>query len=143
MGVVAQTLSHKMESETAAGKLSLGDLGFIGVAIVLLFFYSKYVLSPIFQKASASTELSLVFALARFVFICSIAILPFVDLPMEVAAVIGGLSMATSSCYAVRSAKVKYIRDDIIIRYFVGVGMQMELLYVLLLSMAQFSADRA
>jgi len=91
--IVVKTLSHKMETDTGAGKFTLGillfqdfwaflmiavqgniedpvfldilkDFAFMGVLINVSFLYAKYVLPPIFQRASGSTELMLVLALA-------------------------------------------------------------------------------
>jgi Kef-type K+ transport system membrane component KefB len=152
--IVVKSLSHKMETETGAGKFTLGILlfqdfwafvmvaiqpnisdpdfleilkgfGFMGVLIYVSFSYSKYVLPPIFQNASGSTELMLVLSLAWCFFVCSVAVLPFINLSIEVAAFIGGVSMATFPYNAELNSKVKYIRDYFITLYFVGIGMQM------------------
>jgi len=154
--IVVKSLSHKMEADTGAGKFTLGilifqdfwafmmiasqsnienagfldiakDFGFMGVLINVSFLYAKYVLPPIFQKASGSTELMLVLALAWCFFVCCGALLPFISLPIEVAAFIGGVSMATFPFNAELNSKIKYIRDYFITLYFVGVGMQMDM----------------
>jgi len=153
--IVVKSLSRKMEADTAAGKFTLGillfqdfwafvmiasqshienpdllsilkDFGFMFVLINVSFMYAKYVLPPIFQKASASTELMLVLALAWCFFLCCGAALPFINLPIQVAAFIGGVSMATFPFNAELNSKIKYIRDYFITLYFVGVGMQMD-----------------
>jgi len=152
--IVVKTLSHKMETDTGAGKFTLGillfqdfwaflmiavqgniedpvfldilkDFAFMGVLINVSFLYAKYVLPPIFQRASGSTELMLVLALAWCFFLCCGAALPFINLSIEVAAFIGGVSMATFPFNAELNSKIKYIRDYFITLYFVGVGMQM------------------
>jgi hypothetical protein len=105
----------------------LKDFGFMGVLINVAFMYAKYILPPIFQRASGSTELMLVLALAWCFFLCCGAFLPFINLSIEVAAFIGGVSMATFPFNAELNSKIKYIRDYFITLYFVGVGMQMDL----------------
>merc|ERR1712176_397043 len=73
----------------------LKTIGFVGVLIYVSYSYSKYVLPPVFQSASKSTELMLVLTLAWCFFIYSIAVLHFVDVSVELAALVAGISMAT------------------------------------------------
>merc|ERR1719355_256477 len=96
----------------------------MALLIVVAFSYSKYVLPAVFMKASSSPELMLILALAWCFFVCAVAILSFVGLSMELAALIAGVSMATFPYNAELNGKVKYIRDYFITLYFVALGMQ-------------------
>jgi Kef-type K+ transport system membrane component KefB len=151
--IVVKLLSEKMETDTTAGRLTisilifqdiwaivmlaiqpnmadpkitglLGTFGFMAILIVVAFSYSKYVLPAVFMKASSSPELMLILALAWCFFVCAVAILSFVGLSMELAALIAGVSMATFPYNAELNGKVKYIRDYFITLFFVAVGMQ-------------------
>jgi Kef-type K+ transport system membrane component KefB len=151
--IVVKLLSEKMETDTTAGRLTIGILifqdiwaivmlaiqpnmanpeimgllktfGFMGLLITVAFTYSKYVLPAVFFRASSSPELMLILALAWCFFICAVAILSFVGLSMELAALIAGVSMATFPYNAELNGKVKYIRDYFITLYFVALGMQ-------------------
>jgi len=151
--IVVKLLSEKMETDTTAGRLTIGILifqdiwaivmlaiqpnmddpqilgllktfGFMGFLIMVAFSYSKYVLPAVFMKASSSPELMLILALAWCFFVCAVAILSFVGLSMELAALIAGVSMATFPYNAELNGKVKYIRDYFITLYFVALGMQ-------------------
>merc|ERR1719446_1934427 len=53
-----------------------------------------------------------------------IAIMPWFQLSMELAALIAGVSMATFPYSAELNGKIKYIRDYFITLYFVSLGMQ-------------------
>jgi len=103
------------------------DFGFMCVLINVSLLYAKYVMPPIFKKASGSAELMLVLSLAWCFFPCCGAVLPFINISIEVAAFIAGVSMATFPFNAELNSKIKYIRDYFITLYFVGVGMQMDL----------------
>jgi len=151
--IVVKLLSQKMETDTAAGRLTIGILifqdmwaiiimaiqpnlanpeilgilktfGMMFALLVIAFSYSKYVLPAIFQAASSSLELLLILAMAWCFFICCIAILPFFDLSMELAALIAGVAMATFPYSGELNGKIKYIRDYFITLYFVSLGMQ-------------------
>ena len=122
--IVVKLLGIKMETDTTAGRLTIGILIFqdmwaivvmaiqpnlaspeilgilqtFGMMLALLliaFAYSKYVLPAVFQAASTSLELLLILSMAWCFFICCIAILPWFQLSMELAALIAGVSMAT------------------------------------------------
>lgn len=151
--IVVKMLSQKMETDTAAGRLTIGVLIFqdmwaiivmaiqpnldspevlgilktFGMMFALLciaFAYSKYVLPAVFTAASTSLELLLILSMAWCFFICCIAILPFFGLSMELAALIAGVAMATFPYSAELNGKLKYIRDYFITLYFVSLGMQ-------------------
>lgn len=151
--IVVKLLSEKMETDTTAGRLTIGILifqdiwaivllaiqpnmsnpeptgllktfGFMALLIMVAFSYSKYVLPAVFMKASSSPELMLILALAWCFFVCAVANLSFVGLSMELAALIAGVSMATFPYNAELNGKVKYIRDYFITLYFVALGMQ-------------------
>jgi len=137
--IVVKLLSQKMETDTAAGRLTIGILIFqdmwciimmaiqpnladpeftgivktFGMMFALLciaFAYSKYVLPAVFQAASNSLELLLILAMAWCFFVCCIAILPFFNLSMALAALIAGTSMATFPYSTELNGKIKYSR---------------------------------
>jgi len=98
--------------------------GMMALLLIIAFSYAKFVLPAVFSAASSSVELLLVLAMAWCFFICCIALLPFVDLTMELAALIAGISMATYPYSTELNSKIKYIRDYFICLYFVSLGMQ-------------------
>jgi len=154
--VVVKQLQDKQETTTAAGRISVGILifqdmwaiivlavqpniehpevlgilrtfvtmsGLVGVAFV----YAKYVMPRLLASASKVTEMMLVLSLSWCFFVCTAAILPFVNLSMELAALIAGASLATFPYSSELNAKIRYIRDFFITLYFVALGMQIPL----------------
>jgi len=154
--VVVKQLQDKQETTTAAGRISIGILifqdmwaivvlaiqpnidhpevlgilrtfitmlGLVGVAFV----YAKYVMPRLLASASKVTEMMLVLSLSWCFFVCTAAILPFVNLSMELAALIAGASLATFPYSIELNAKIRYIRDFFITLYFVALGMQIPL----------------
>jgi len=151
--IVVKLLSDRMETDTRAGRLSVGILVFQDVwAIIALsvqtnaanpgfmsifqtfalmvalvavsFLYSKYVLPAILAKASKSLEMMMVLSLGWCFFICCAALLPNPTLSMEFAALIAGISMATYPYCAEFNGKIKHIRDFFLTLYFVALGMR-------------------
>mmetsp|Transcript_84690 Transcript_84690/g.132307 ORF Transcript_84690/g.132307 Transcript_84690/m.132307 type:complete len:950 (+) Transcript_84690:21-2870(+) len=151
--IVVKLLSEKMETDSAAGRLTIGVLIFqdmwaivvmaiqpnlaninpleilitfcmMAALLIIAFAYSKYILPAVFYQASESMELLLVLSLAWCFYICCIALLPWFNLSMELAALIAGVAMATFPYSAELNGKVKYIRDYFITLYFVSLGMQ-------------------
>lgn len=163
--IVVKLLQAKAETETQAGKITIGILIFqdlwaivflaiqpnmanpnvivllrtfsmMAVLVALSFAYSKYVLPPVLKSASAATELLLVLALTWCFFICCVALLEWVSLSMELAALIAGMSMASFPYSVELNSKIKYIRDFFITLYFVALGMQIPVPKVYLVGMA-------
>merc|ERR1719428_308178 len=151
--IVVKLLSEKMETDTAAGRLTVGVLifqdiwaivmlaiqpnlanpeilgilktfGLIAGLIFVATMYAKYVMPAVLSKASTVLELMLVLSLTWCFFVCCIALLPFFALSMELAALIAGVAMATFPYSAEFNGKLKYIRDFFITLFFVGLGMQ-------------------
>merc|ERR1719163_1832029 len=92
----------------------------IGISLA----YAKFVMPAIFMYASKSMELMLVVALAWCFCVCCFATLPFIELSMELAALVSGVALATFPYSAEFNGKIKYIRDFFITLFFVGLGMQ-------------------
>jgi Kef-type K+ transport system membrane component KefB len=151
--IVVKLLSEKMETDTAAGRLTVGVLmcedlwamvvlaiqpnlsdpdggeiikmfGLIALLIMVALAYAKFVLPAILASAAEVIELMLVLSLTWCFFICALAMLPFIRLHMETAAFIAGVSMATFPYSAEFNGKLKYIRDFFVTLYFCGLGMQ-------------------
>jgi len=151
--VVTKMLAEKFETDSPAGRLTNGILMcqdlwaivilaiqptldeptvgqilknfvMIAILIVVALAYAKFVMPPVLLTASKSVELMLVLALSWCFFICSAAILPFVGLSMELAAIIAGCALATFPYSQDFNGKIKYIRDFFITLFFAGVGMQ-------------------
>jgi len=86
--------------------------------------YATFVMPFVFKSSSGNVELMLVMALSWCFFICCFAILPFIGLSMELAALIAGVAVATFPYVAEFNGKVKYVRDFFITIFFCGLGMQ-------------------
>lgn len=99
------------------------------VAIIVLMFiallYAKFVMPGVFIMSSSSVELMLMVALAWCYFMCCLAILPFVNLTMEIGAFVSGVALATFPHSGNFNSKIKYIRDFFITLYFAGLGIRM------------------
>merc|ERR1719464_2407570 len=151
--IVAKVLSEKGEMGSMPGRLTIGILifqdiwaivvlaiqpnlanpeivgilktfGMIFVLISIALAYAKFVMPAVLFFASKSVELMLVLSLAWCFFICCTAILPFVGLSMELAALIAGVALATFPYSAEFNGKIKFIRDFFITLFFAGLGMQ-------------------
>jgi len=151
--IVAKVLSEKGEMGAEAGRLTIGILIFqdiwaivvlavqpdlanpeilgilrtfamIAVLIIIALAYAKLVMPAVLFYASKSVELMLVLSLAWCFFICCTAILPFINLSMELAALIAGVALATFPYSAEFNGKIKFIRDFFITLFFAGLGMQ-------------------
>lgn len=105
----------------------LRTFAFVLVLIVVALAYSKYVMPPVLHQAKHNVELMLVICLCWCFFVCSMAILPFVRLTLELAALIAGAALATFPYSADVKTKIKYIRDFFITLFFAGLGMQIPL----------------
>lgn len=151
--IVVKLLSENNEMERSNGRLSIGILIFqdiwaivvlaiqpkisnpeilgilrtfamIVVLIVVALAYAKFVMPAVLYFASKSVELMLVLSLSWCFFICCIAILPFMGLSMELAALIAGCALATFPYSAEFNGKIKYIRDFFITLFFAALGMK-------------------
>jgi len=151
--IVAKTLGEKGETDSQPGRLTIGILifqdiwaivvlaiqpnlanpeilgilktfGMIAVLIAIALAYAKFVMPAVLYHTSRNLELMLVMCLAWCFFICCTAILPFVGLSMELAALIAGVALATFPYSAEFNGKIKYIRDFFITLFFAGLGMQ-------------------
>jgi len=151
--IVVKMLSDIAEMDTMPGRLTVGILVFQDIwAIVILAIqpdmsnpeilgllrtfamvtlliclslaYAKAIMPAVFMFASKSIELMLVVALAWCFLVCCFATLPFIDLSMELAALISGIALPTFPYSAEFNGKIKYIRDFFITLYFVDLGVQ-------------------
>lgn len=84
--------------------------------------YAKLIVPPVLFSASKSVELMLVLALAWIFFVVSASILPFVELSMELGALISGAAMATFPYSADLNSKLHFVRDFFITIFFIGMG---------------------
>jgi len=151
--IVVKLLQNKQETDTHAGKITIGILHFqglwaiaflamqpnlanphamgilrsvamMGLLVAMSFAFSRLILPPVLKSASAATELMLVLSLTWCFFVCCCALLDWVNLSMELAALIAGMSMASFPFSAELNGKIKYIRDFFTTLYFVALGMQ-------------------
>lgn len=149
--IVVKLLYGKFEIDTLAGRITLGILVFQDVwAIILLgiqpnltnpqvlmilfsflkgavlvvisLLVSKYVLPRLFRSVSKVPELVLVSSLGWCFFICGFA--GYLDLSLEMGALIAGISISTFPYNVDVMAKVVNIRDFFVTLFFVGLGMQ-------------------
>merc|ERR1719463_1009225 len=151
--IIQKLLKDKMELDSQEGRTTLGILIFqdlwavvilaiqpnisnpevygmieifsmIAVLMAVSYLYAKFGMPAVFLKASASVELMLVMALSWCFFIGCFAILPFLGLTLEVAALIAGAVLATFPYSAEFNDKTKYLRDFFVTLFFVAMGMQ-------------------
>merc|ERR1719329_1538268 len=92
--------------------------------VALSLAYAKFVMPAVFKEVSQSVELMLVVALAWCFCMCCFATLPFINLSMELAALVSGAALATFPYSAEFNGKIKYIRDFFITLFFVDLGVQ-------------------
>lgn len=145
-------LQDKDEAKTEAGQISIGILIFQDVwAIIVLavqnhldsprvfaiaktftimlamvstsFLYAKYVM-PVLLESVTLPEMKMVLSLCWCFFVCAAALLPFVSVSMELAALIAGASLASFSYSKELVHQIRYIRDFFITLYFVSLGLQ-------------------
>merc|ERR1712190_238352 len=81
-------------------------------------------MGAVLYHTSRNLEMMLVMCLAWCFFICCVAILPYINLSMELASLIAGVALATFPYSAEFNGKIKYIRDFFITLFFAGLGMQ-------------------
>eukprot|EP00747_Dinoflagellata_sp_TGD_P150727 gnl/TRDRNA2_/TRDRNA2_177146_c0_seq1.p1 gnl/TRDRNA2_/TRDRNA2_177146_c0~~gnl/TRDRNA2_/TRDRNA2_177146_c0_seq1.p1 ORF type:complete len:501 (+),score=79.84 gnl/TRDRNA2_/TRDRNA2_177146_c0_seq1:114-1505(+) len=151
--IVVKLLQENAETESPAGRLTVGILIFqdvwaiiilavqpnltspkilgilitfakIAVLIVISLAYAKFVMPVVLFMSSKATELMLVLSLAWCFFIGCIAMLPWIGQSLELAALISGVALATFPYSAEFNGKIKYIRDFFITLFFVALGMQ-------------------
>eukprot|EP00747_Dinoflagellata_sp_TGD_P150730 gnl/TRDRNA2_/TRDRNA2_177146_c0_seq3.p1 gnl/TRDRNA2_/TRDRNA2_177146_c0~~gnl/TRDRNA2_/TRDRNA2_177146_c0_seq3.p1 ORF type:complete len:505 (+),score=94.86 gnl/TRDRNA2_/TRDRNA2_177146_c0_seq3:114-1517(+) len=151
--IVVKLLQENAETESPAGRLTIGILIFqdvwaiiilaiqpnltspkimdilitfakIAVLIVISLAYAKFVMPVVLFMSSKATELMLVLSLAWCFFIGCIAMLPWIGQSLELAALISGVALATFPYSAEFNGKIKYIRDFFITLFFVALGMQ-------------------
>mmetsp|Transcript_83596 Transcript_83596/g.170519 ORF Transcript_83596/g.170519 Transcript_83596/m.170519 type:complete len:271 (+) Transcript_83596:90-902(+) len=150
--IVVKKLQDKDEAKTEAGQISIGILIFQDVwAIIVLavqnhldsprvfaiaktftimlamvstsFLYAKYVM-PVLLESVTLPEMKMVLSLCWCFFVCAAALLPFVSVSMELAALIAGASLASFSYSKELVHQIRYIRDFFITLYFVSLGLQ-------------------
>jgi Kef-type K+ transport system membrane component KefB len=151
--IVVKLLSEHSEMDSLPGRLTVGILIFqdiwaivilaiqpdianpevfglfktfvmIAILVLVSLAYAKFVMPAVFMYSSKSVELMLVVALAWCFCMCCFATLPFMQLSMELAALISGAALATFPYSAEFNGKIKYIRDFFIILFFVDLGVQ-------------------
>lgn len=149
--IVVKLLYGKFEIDTLAGRITLSILVFQDIwAIILLgiqpnlsdpqiltilfsfvkgaalvavsLLLSKYVLPKLFRTVSKIPELVLVSSLGWCFFVCGLA--GYLDLSLEMGALIAGISISTFPYNLDVMAKVVNIRDFFVTLFFVGLGMQ-------------------
>jgi Kef-type K+ transport system membrane component KefB len=152
--IVVKLLSEKMEMAAQHGRLTIGILifqdvwaiivlaiqpnmenpqvlpllktfGMIAVLIAIASAYAKFVMPAVFAATSKCAESMLVMSLAWAFYVGCIAILPFVGLSLELAALIAGVVLASFPYSAEFNGKIRYIRDFFITLFFIGLGMQL------------------
>eukprot|EP00435_Cladocopium_sp_Y103_P062463 s381_g24.t1 len=144
-------IADKDEAKTEAGQISIGILIFQDVwAIIVLavqnhldsprvlaigktftimlamvstsFLYAKYVMPVLLESVTLPETWRL--SLCWCFFVCAAALLPFVSVSMELAALIAGASLASFSYSKELVHQIRYIRDFFITLYFVSLGLQ-------------------
>jgi len=120
--IIVLAIQPKLENPEFIGLLR--TFGMIALLIGVSLAYAKFVMPAVFMSASKSVELMLVVALAWCFCMCCFATLPFIDLSMELAALISGVALATFPYSAEFNGKIKYIRDFFITLFFVDLGVQ-------------------
>ncbi len=149
--IAVKSLNDKFEIETLTGRTSVGILviqdlwvililafqpnldnlkmALIGLAVVksallLLvgFFISKYVLKYVFKSVSKSPELVISISLGWCAFMAGLA--GFLDLSMEMGALIAGVSISLFPYRMHVAAKTLSLRDSFLILFFVSLGMK-------------------
>jgi len=151
--IVAKLLSHMADMDSPSGRLTIGILifqdmwaimliaiqpdmgnpqvttllkqfGKIALLVAVSLAYAKWIMPVVFHSSSKNVELMLVISLCWCFFICCFAILPFIGLSMELAALISGIALGTYPQHTEFNGKIKYIRDFFITIFFCGLGMQ-------------------
>eukprot|EP00931_Biecheleriopsis_adriatica_P049456 TRINITY_DN28610_c0_g1_i1.p1 TRINITY_DN28610_c0_g1~~TRINITY_DN28610_c0_g1_i1.p1 ORF type:complete len:904 (+),score=166.38 TRINITY_DN28610_c0_g1_i1:139-2850(+) len=102
----------------------LKTFGMIALLIIIALSYAKFIMPAILFYASKSVELMLVLSIAWCFFMGITAILPWIGIGMELAALIAGVALATFPYSAEFNGKLKYIRDFFITLFFAALGMQ-------------------
>lgn len=149
--IVVKLLYGKFELDTLAGRITLGVLVFQdlwaivilgiqpnladpdiltilisfakgGALVVLSLLVSKYILPRLFKSIAKIPELLLVVSLGWCALICGVA--NFLDLSVEMGALIAGVSISTFPYNLDVIAKVISIRDFFVTLFFVALGMQ-------------------
>lgn len=150
--IVVKKLQDNEEAKTEAGQISIGILIFQDVwAIIVLavqnhldsprffaicktftvmlamvstsFLYAKYIM-PVLLESVTLPEMKMVLSLCWCFFVCAAALLPFISVSIELAALIAGASLASFSCSKELVHQIRYIRDFFITLYFVSLGLQ-------------------
>ncbi|CAJ1341124.1 unnamed protein product [Effrenium voratum] len=150
--IVVKKLQDSEESKSESGRISVGilicqDLWAIivlavqnhldsprlfeigkTVAVMLSlvstsFLYAKFVM-PVILASVSIPEMKMILSLSWCFFVCAAALLPFVKVSVELAALIAGASLASFPYSKELNLKIRYIRDFFITLYFVSLGMQ-------------------
>jgi len=85
---------------------------------------SIYVLPMVLGRVSSTAEVLLVMSLAWCFFVCCFAMMPFVNLSSDLAALAAGASIASFPNVAQFVCKIAYIKDFFVALYFVSLGMR-------------------
>lgn len=102
----------------------LRQFGMILLLIAVAMAYARWIMPVVFDKSSKNVEMMLCVSVSWCFFVCCCAILPFIGLSMELAALISGVALAPYPYTAEFNGKIKYIRDFFITIFFCGLGMQ-------------------
>lgn len=151
--IVVKKLQDANETKTEAGQISIGVLIFqdvwaivvlalqpnindprlLGIArtfaimlalICVTFLYAKYVLRPLMKAVAGSSEMRMILFVCWCFFVCAAAMLPFVNVSTELAALVAGASLASAPGTPAISKTIRHIRDFFVTLYFVSLGMQ-------------------
>ena len=149
--IVIKLLQDKVELSTLAGKLTVGVLifqdiwailfmgvqpnlndpqvmkilmsfGSIGLLLAFAFITSKFILTKLFASVSSSPELVILSAMMWCFGMCGVA--GYINLSIEMGALIAGLSIAAFPFVADVISKVIGIRDFFITLFFVTLGLK-------------------
>ncbi|CAE7039889.1 kefB [Symbiodinium natans] len=151
--IVVKKLQDANETKMEAGQISIGILIFqdmwaivvlalqpninqprlMGIArtfavmlalVCVTFLYAKYVLHPLMRGVAGSSEMNMILFVCWCFFVCAAAMLPFVNVSIELAALVAGASLATFPGTETINKRIRYIRDFFVTLYFVSLGME-------------------
>jgi Kef-type K+ transport system membrane component KefB len=117
---VSGTGQHELPLPGVAGTLAAGGLFLAGTALL-----TRYVLPSLLGWLARSTEVLLVFALAWGVALAAVS--EWLGFSTEVGAFLGGVSLASTPYRAAIGARLVFLRDFLLIFFFVDLGARLDL----------------
>jgi Kef-type K+ transport system membrane component KefB len=100
----------------------LTSLSKVAILILISWVLARYVLPRLFKKAGRQPELMLILAMAWCFSMCGIA--NYLNLSLEMGALVAGISIASFPYHLDVVAKISSLRDFFITLFFVGLGLQ-------------------